>query len=113
VVDGSGFTGDDAAMGGYTYDELVRLHEQMTRQVNQLTVEGLVEFGVNQRTGRIEVLVDGPYDHEALQALVVGIPRDAYEVLETAGSAEAAVRPAGPLRRFLGRLGRRMRRSGS
>jgi hypothetical protein len=35
-------------MDGYTYDELVRLHEQMTRQVNHLTVEGLVEFRVNQ-----------------------------------------------------------------
>ena len=102
-------------MGGYTYDELVRLHEQMTKQVHQLTFEGLVEFRVNQHKGRIEVLVDGPYNHEALKALVVGIPHDAYEVLEAAGSAEAAaVSPAGPLRRFLGRLGRFMRRrSGS
>jgi hypothetical protein len=103
-------------MGRYTYDELVRLHAQMTNQVHQLTVEGLVEFGVNQHKGRIEVLVDGPYDHEALKALVTGIPHDAYEVLEAAGAAEAAaVSPAGRLRRFLGRLGRaiRRRRSGS
>jgi hypothetical protein len=93
----SSSTGDDDAMGGYTYDELVRLHEQMTKQVNQLTVEGLVEFRVNQHKGRIEVLVDGPYDHEALKSLVAGIPRDAYEALETAGAAEAAaVSHAGP-----------------
>ena len=75
-------------MDGYTYDELVRLHEQMTWQVNHLTVEGLVEFRVNQHKGRIEVLVDGPYDHGALNALVAGIPRDAYKVLETAGAGE-------------------------
>ena len=69
---------------------------------------------MNQHRGRIEVLVDGPYDHEALKALVAGMPRDAYEVLETAGAAEAAaVSPAGSLRRFLRRLGRFMRRSGS
>jgi hypothetical protein len=29
--------------------------------VHQLTVEGLVEFGVNQHKGRTEVLVDGPH----------------------------------------------------
>ncbi len=58
--------------------------------------------------------MDGPYDHEALKALVAGIPRDAYEVLEAAGSAKAAaVSPAGPLGRFLGRLDRFMRRSRS
>ena len=58
VVDCSASTGDDDGMDGYTYDELVQLHEQMTRQVNHLTVEGLVEFRVNQHKGRIEVLVD-------------------------------------------------------
>jgi hypothetical protein len=98
-------------MDGYTYDELVRLHEQMTWQVNHLTVEGLVEFRVNQHKGRIEVLVDGPYDHGALNALVAGIPRDAYEVLETAGAGDgSAVSPARLLRRLGGRLGRFMRR---
>jgi hypothetical protein len=99
-------------MDGYTYDELVRLHEQMTRQVNHLTVEGLVEFRVNQHKGRIEVLVDGPYDHGALNALVAGIPRDAYEILETAGAGDgAAVSPARLGRRLRGRLGRFRRRS--
>jgi hypothetical protein len=112
VVDCSASTDDDDGMDGYTYDELVRLHDQMTRQVNQLTVEGLVEFRVNQHKGRIEVLVDDPYDHGALNALVAGIPRDAYEVLETAGVGEgAAVSPAGLLRRLGGRLGRFMRTS--
>jgi hypothetical protein len=67
---------------------------------------------VNQHKGRIEVLVDGPYDHGALNALVAGIPRDAYEVLETAGAGEgAAASPAGLLRRLGGSLGRLMRRS--
>jgi hypothetical protein len=99
-------------MGGYTYDELVRLHEQMTRQVNQLTIEGLVEFRVNQHKGLIEVLVDGPYDHGGLNALVAGIPRDAFEVVETADPGEGAgVSPARRLRGVLGRLGRFMRRS--
>jgi hypothetical protein len=99
-------------MDGYTYDALVRLHDQMTRQVHHLTVEGLVEFRVNQHLGRIEVLVDGPYDHGALNALVAGIPPDAYEVLETAGAGEGSpVGPAGLLRRLGGRLGRVMRRS--
>lgn len=96
-------------MDGYTYDELVRLHEQMTWQVNHLTVEGLVEFRVNQHKGRIEVLVDGPYDQEALNALVAGIPRDAYEVLETAGSGDAAAgSPARLGQRLRGRLRRFM-----
>ena len=113
MVDGLGSTDDDGGMDGYTYDELVRLHDQMTRQVHHLTVEGLVEFRVNQHKGRIEVLVDGPYDHGALTALVAGIPRDAYEVLETAGRGEgAASSPAGLLRRLGRRLGRLMRRSG-
>jgi hypothetical protein len=100
-------------MDGYTYDELVRLHEQMTWQVNHLTVEGLVEFRVNQHKGRIEVLVDGPYDHGALNALVAGIPRDAYEVLETAGAGDegAAVSSARLGRRLRERLGRFMRTS--
>jgi hypothetical protein len=72
VVDCSASTDDDDGMDGYTYDELVRLHDQMTRQVHHITVEGLVEFRVNQHKGRIEVLVDDPYDHDALNALVAG-----------------------------------------
>ena len=56
VVDCSASTDDDDGTDGYTYDELVRLHAQMTRQVHHITVEGLVEFRVNQHNGRIEVL---------------------------------------------------------
>ena len=100
-------------MGGYTYDELVRLHEQMTWQLSELPAEGLVEFHVDQRKGVIEVLVNRQYDHGALNALVAGIPRDAYEVLETADSAEGAgSSPARRPRGLLGRFGRFMRRGG-
>jgi hypothetical protein len=100
-------------MGGYTYDQLVRLHEQMTSQLSELPAEGLVEFHVDQRKGVIEVLVNRQHDHAALNALVAGIPRDAYEVLETADSAEgAAGSPARRLRGLPGRLGRFMRRGG-
>jgi hypothetical protein len=100
-------------MGGYTYDELVRLHEQMTWQLSELPAEGLVEFHVDQRNGVIEVLVNRQYDHGALNTLVAGIPGDAYEVLETADSAEGAeVSPARRPRGLLGRLGRFIGRGG-
>jgi hypothetical protein len=107
-----GSTGDDGGMGGYTYDELVRLHDQMTWQLGELPAEGLIEFHVDQRKGVIEVLVNRQYDHEALNALVAGIPGDAYEVLETADSAEGAgVSPARRPRGLLGGLGRFMGRA--
>jgi len=99
-------------MSTYPYDELVRFHDKMTWRLSGLTAEGLLAFGVNQRSGVIEVLVSRQYDHADLSDLVAGIPSDAYQVVETAESTEnSVVSPARPRRWFLGRLRPILRRT--
>ena len=106
-------TRDAYDMSNYTYDELVQFHEEMTWRLSGLTAEGLLEFRVNRLRGAIEVLVSRQHDHADLNDLVAGVPSDAYEVVETAESTEnSMVSPARPHRRFLGRLGRILRRRG-
>jgi hypothetical protein len=81
------------AMGHYDYDELVGFHEVMTERLSRLAAHGIVEFRVNRLRGVIEVVVKvdrraGPQDPQHLQDLqdvqdlVVGVPVDAYEVLQ-------------------------------
>lgn len=111
AIDASPSTGDDYGMSDYTYDELVRFHEQMTRRLSQLTAKGLIEFHVSRPRGVVEVLVSHPYDQRDLDALVAGIPRGAYEVLTTADAGEAAaVSPSSQGRRLHGRFDRIIRR---
>jgi hypothetical protein len=80
-------------MGHYDYDQLVGIHKVMTERLSGLAAHGIVEFRVNRLRGVIEVVVKvdrraGPQDPQHLQDLqdledlVVGVPVDAYEVLQ-------------------------------
>ncbi len=76
--------------GHYDFDQLVSFHEVMTERLSGLAAHGIVEFRVNRLRGVIEVVVKvdrraGPQDPQRLQDLqdlVVGVPVDAYEVIQ-------------------------------
>ena len=80
-------------MGHYGYDELVAYHQAMTERLSGLAAHSIVEFRVNRLRGVIEVMVKvdrraGPQDPQHLQDLqdlqdlVIGVPVDAYEVIQ-------------------------------